>query len=57
MIGPLCHKPKAKRPETRPTIECMSDEQLEAILIEQLALQSLQSAPPMKLIEGKKQKA
>jgi hypothetical protein len=31
----------------------MSDEQLEAILIEQVALQS---APPMKLIQGKKQK-
>ena len=48
---------EVKHPETPLTIESMSDEQLEAILIEQLALQSLQSAPPMKLIEGKKQKA
>jgi hypothetical protein len=45
---------EVKHPETPPTIESMSDKQLEAILIEQLALQS---ARPMKLIEGKKQKA
>jgi hypothetical protein len=44
---------EVKHPETPPTIESMSDEQLEAILIEQVALQS---APPMKLIQGKKQK-
>ena len=44
---------EVKHPETPPTIESMSDEQLEAILVEQLALQG---APPMKLIEGKKQK-
>ncbi len=46
---------EVQHPETRPTSDLrgMSDEQLEALLIEHKVLPSA----PMKLIEGKKQKA